>query len=132
MRRRFIALFSQPKARFHFILTNFLSIFFYSGFDPTQDTPIELLHTILLGAVKYVWHISHTSWSAEQKEMYSLRLQATDTDGLSINSIRAKYIMQYANSLIGKQLKTIVQTSVFHVHDIVSADHLIAGRALGE
>ncbi|KAF7310234.1 hypothetical protein MIND_00397100 [Mycena indigotica] len=103
------------------------------GFDPTyRDTPVELLHTILLGAVKYVWHVSHTSWSQEAKETYSLRLQAAQTDGLSIHAIRAGYIMQYANSLIGKQLKTIVQTGVFHVYDLVPGDHLAAWRALGE
>ncbi|KAF7308303.1 hypothetical protein HMN09_00678300 [Mycena chlorophos] len=103
-----------------------------TAFDPTVDTPIEVLHTILLGAVKYVWHISHTSWSAANKKTYSHRLQATDRDGLSIQAIRANYIMQYANSLIGKQLKTIVQTAIFHVHDIVSDEYLVAWRALGE
>ncbi|KAJ6533721.1 hypothetical protein B0H19DRAFT_1272356 [Mycena capillaripes] len=113
---------------------------FYSPFLTTKgeqsisryDTPIELLHTILLGVVKYIWHVSHTAWSPEQKQTYALRLQSTNTDGLSIHAIRANYIMQYAGSLIGRQFKTIAQTNLFHVRDLVTEDQFKAWRTCGE
>ncbi|KAF8906087.1 hypothetical protein CPB85DRAFT_1181307, partial [Mucidula mucida] len=111
------------------IYSGFLTI---KGFNPTHDTPVEILHTILLGIVKYIWHSSHTSFSAAQMKVYAIQLQSTNTDALSIHTIRLSYIMQYAGSLIQRQFKTLVQTSIFHIRDLVTDKQFAIWRAVGE
>jgi hypothetical protein len=100
-------------------------------FDAPQDTPIELLHTILLGVKKYSWTGTHKKWTDEQKGTFSVRLQASSIKGLSVPAIRSKYIMQYANSLIGRQFKTLVQLNAFHVHDLVGREQYQLVKAVG-
>jgi hypothetical protein len=101
------------------------------GLDPSQDTPVEILHTILLGIIKYLWHNLHTSWNEAQQNLFIIRLQSTDIDGLSIPPIRASYMMQYRNGLIGKHFKTLIQTMVFHLHDMVNPDQFTLTKAIG-
>jgi hypothetical protein len=56
-----------------------------TGLDPSQDTPVELLHTILLGVIKYIWHHLNTNrWSNEDRHLLAIRLQSTDLTGLTV------------------------------------------------
>ncbi|KAJ7025042.1 hypothetical protein C8F04DRAFT_1046840 [Mycena alexandri] len=101
-----------------------------AGLDPTRDTPVEILHTILLRIIKYVWYILHSGWTDAQRDLFVIRLQSTDLDGLTVPPIRAAYMMQYRNGLIGKHFKTLMQTMVFHVHDLVSHELFVLVKAV--
>jgi hypothetical protein len=52
-------------------------------------------------------------------------------DGLSVPPLRAAYMMQYRNGLIGKHFKTLMQTMVFHVHNIVNPDQFTLIKTIG-
>ncbi|KAJ7937476.1 hypothetical protein B0H13DRAFT_1852447 [Mycena leptocephala] len=101
-------------------------------FDPSQDTLVEILHTVLLGHAKYTWYELHHNWTAVQQDLFTIRLQGTNLDGLRVPPIRAAYMMQYRNGLIGKHFKTLMQTMIFHIHDLVTPDQFALVRALGE
>ncbi len=40
--------------------------------------------------------------------------------------------MQYANSLIGRQFKTISQVNVFHVYNLIDSTRFLLTKAVGE
>ncbi|KAF8522366.1 hypothetical protein JB92DRAFT_3081973 [Gautieria morchelliformis] len=86
----------------------------FPGLDPHKDTPVEILHTILLGLIKYVWHNLHTSWTDSQHELFIAHLQGTNIDGLSVPPIWAEYMSQYRNSLISKHFKALMQTMLWY------------------
>ncbi|KAI0697348.1 hypothetical protein BC835DRAFT_1405669 [Cytidiella melzeri] len=102
------------------------------GIDPHRDTAVEILHSFLLGNDKYVWHETSSPWDKKKEELFAVRLQATDIDGLSIAPPRAKYLVQYKNSLIGKHFKCLQQLAVFHLSDLCTDTIFNVWKATGE
>ncbi|KAF9786365.1 hypothetical protein BJ322DRAFT_1099898 [Thelephora terrestris] len=86
------------------------------GLDPHQDSSIDLLHTILLGLDKYVWHKTSSAWNEKKGKLFSLRMNlASSLDGLSGSREDAEYLIRYKNNLVGRQFKFIQQLAVFHL-----------------
>ncbi|KAJ7810931.1 hypothetical protein B0H13DRAFT_1667219, partial [Mycena leptocephala] len=72
-------------------------------------------------------------WSEEQKKTYALRLQSTNTDGLSIHPIRSNYIMQMLAPLSAVNSKLLCKrTSSTYIDSLVMDHKFMAWRATGE
>jgi len=102
------------------------------GVDIHKDTPTEILHTILLGIVKYYW--AQTVWHLEKEKkmsLFQIRLGSVATAGLNIPSIQVEYICHYKGGLIGKHFKTLMQVMSFLVFDLVPRDVLQAWLVIG-
>ncbi|ETW80535.1 hypothetical protein HETIRDRAFT_320848 [Heterobasidion irregulare TC 32-1] len=97
------------------------------GVDIHKDTPTEILHTILLGIVKYFW--GQTVFfleKAKQFHIFQICLNSIASDGLNIPAIPADYICQYKGALIGKHFKTLSQIMAFTIYDLVPQNVLDA------
>jgi hypothetical protein len=80
-----------------------------------------------------MWHSITSTWTPAQRDLFVIRLQSTNTDGLAGPAMRAAYMMQYKDGLIGKQLKTISQTMIFPLYDgLASPDQVTLVRTVGE
>jgi hypothetical protein len=108
-------------------------LLFASGLDPARDTPVEILHTFLLGIVKYAWYMIHSPWKDGNPHAVTLiiRMASIDTDGLDVAELNAAYIWQYRNNLIGKHFKTQSETLIFSLHGLVSVQIFQLVNAVG-
>ena len=92
-----------------------------------MDTPTEILHTVLLGVVKYFW--GQTVWLLEKLHLmdtFQVRLGSIDSDGLN-----AEYICKYKGSLIGKHFKSLTQVMPFLIYDLVPKSVLDGWNVIG-
>ena len=81
--------------------------------------------------MKYVWHSLNVSWSDNDRALFAIRLQSMDLSGLSVPPLRAAYMIQYRNNLIGKHFKTLMQILIFAVHGIVTPLEFALIQAVG-
>ncbi|KAJ6462550.1 hypothetical protein C8R45DRAFT_841581 [Mycena sanguinolenta] len=95
------------------------------GLDPHQDTPVEILHVVLLGFVKYLWRDLvqlQLKNKDDKKELLITRLSSLDVSGLGISPLAGRTLVQYSGSLTGRDFRAIAQVAPFLVYDLVSAE----------
>ncbi|KAG2120871.1 uncharacterized protein F5147DRAFT_741763 [Suillus discolor] len=103
------------------------------GLNMHMDTPTEILHTVLLGVVKYFWgQTVFLLEKAKLMDVFQTRLHSVDTDGLNVLCLGADYICHYKGSLIGKHFKSLAQVMPFLIYDLVPSTVLDTWTIIGE
>ncbi|KAF8837376.1 hypothetical protein BDN67DRAFT_1028788 [Paxillus ammoniavirescens] len=97
------------------------------------DTPTEILHTILIGVVKYFWgQTVYLIEKAKFLDIFQSRLDSIDHDALNALSLNLEYICRYKGRLIGKHFKSLAQVMPFVIHDLVPQTVMDGWMTLGE
>ncbi|KAH7873932.1 uncharacterized protein C8R40DRAFT_1048559, partial [Lentinula edodes] len=89
------------------------------GLDPHRDTPVEILHVILLGFVKYYWRDAIARLSDPQKEILTNRLASVDVSSMGLAPLAGETLVKYARSLTGRDFRAIAQVAPFVLYDLV-------------
>ncbi|KAI0670253.1 hypothetical protein C8Q78DRAFT_975449 [Trametes maxima] len=95
------------------------------GLDAHQDTPVEILHVVLLGFVKYFWRDlvqGQLKNKDKEKELLITRLSSLDVSGLGLSPLAGRTLVQYAGSLTGRDFRAISQVAPFVIYDMVSPE----------
>ncbi|KAG1785096.1 uncharacterized protein HD556DRAFT_1435278 [Suillus plorans] len=86
------------------------------------DAPTEILHTILLGVVKYFWgQTVFLLKKAKFLHIFQYWLESINKDGLNVPC-----------SLIGKHFKSLAQVMLFIIHDVIPPMVLNAWTVIGK
>ncbi|KAH9813503.1 hypothetical protein DFH28DRAFT_829179, partial [Melampsora americana] len=97
------------------------------GFDGHDDTPVETVHVVLLGIAKYLFRDTMKSFGlwrpglAIQRGL-SGRWQSFNTKYLNIPPIQPTTLIQFYQSLVGKDFVTILQLAPFVLFEYIPAN----------
>jgi hypothetical protein len=128
----FIVQFGASKVNsFFFPFTYQILIQLIIDLDPHSDTPVEILHTVLLGFVKYMWRDAVTRVGKKHSKLLATRLSSFDVSGLGLSALDGPTLVQYAGSLNGKDFRALAQVALHVLHGLVPDLCLSAWVALG-
>lgn len=96
----------------------------------SSKTPIEILHTVLLGPVKYLLKFTIQSLNQQQKDQMCAKIGSFDMSAFPAK-IRGNITRNYG-SYVGRDFKLWMQVAVFVLQDIVSEEHLMVWELLSE
>ncbi|KAI0633449.1 hypothetical protein C8Q77DRAFT_1217845 [Trametes polyzona] len=99
-------------------------------FDPNTDSPVEILHVVLLGVVKYWWRDVCARQDHRGKRLLETRLSSVAVDGLGISPLRGHTLVHYAGSLIGHDFRIILQVAPAVLYGLIPGPAYQAWLAL--
>lgn len=91
---------------------------------------MEVLHTILLGFVKYFWRDAVSRQTSDGKDVLAQRLSSLDVSDLQLAGLRGSTLVQYAGSLTGRDFRAIVQVAQATLHGMIPDEAYEAWGAL--
>ncbi|KAG2157543.1 hypothetical protein DEU56DRAFT_697456, partial [Suillus clintonianus] len=98
-----------------------------------QDTPTEILHTVLLEVVKYFWgQTVNLLEKAKLLDLFQTHLDSIAKDRFNALCLNADYICHYKGSLIGKHSKSLAQVMLFLIQDLLPRTALDGWTIIGE
>ncbi|KAH9808248.1 hypothetical protein DFH28DRAFT_998033 [Melampsora americana] len=89
------------------------------AFDGHLDTPVESLHVVLLGVTKYLYREMISNLSPAELMTVQGRWQGFQIDGLNVAPIQPRNMVQYANSLPGKDFRVVLQAAPFVFFELI-------------
>ncbi|KAE8248051.1 hypothetical protein A4X06_0g3997 [Tilletia controversa] len=91
-------------------------LFDLTGFDVTKHLPCEILHTVLLGTVKYLNRATMKLLSEGQKKELVAWLTEANTQG--IGQLQAGYLVKHSGSLVEREMKQLCQVMPWALQQI--------------
>jgi hypothetical protein len=94
------------------------------GLDPHSDTPVKILHDLLLGCIKYFWCDviqNHLKKDNNKRKTLIACLSLADVSGLGISALSGETLVNFSGSLTGGDFHAIVQIALFVLYGLVSA-----------
>ena len=83
--------------------------------------------------MKYFWaQTSHLLEKGKVLNLFQIRLESIQKEGLNAPSLNPEYICHYKGSLIGKHFKSLAQVMPYVIYDLVPKMVLDAWTVIGE
>lgn len=103
------------------------------GLDIHKDTPMEILHTILLGVIKYFWgQMVYIFNKNHFLRIFQMQLESVNRDRLNSLMLNPNYILRYKNALVRKHFKSLAQVMPYLIYDLIPQTALQGWSVVGK